>query len=74
MKKRRCATWHVITSATACPREDGGATTLFATLDFLERKVIGRRLQRHRHQKFIHLSQCCPSFTWYYPYHVLLNA
>jgi transposase len=30
-----------------------GTTTLFAALDVLEGKVIGRRMQRHRHQEFI---------------------
>src|SRR5271166_1365253 len=31
----------------------GGTTTLFAALDILEGKVIGRCMQRHRHQEFI---------------------
>jgi transposase len=30
-----------------------GTTTLFAALDILEGKVIGRCMQRHRHQEFI---------------------
>ena len=30
-----------------------GTTTLFATLDVLEGKVIGQCMQRHRHQEFI---------------------
>ena len=30
-----------------------GVTTLFAALDVLEGKVIGRGMQRHRHQEFI---------------------
>jgi len=30
-----------------------GTTMLFATLDVLEGKVIGRCMQRHRHQEFI---------------------
>ena len=30
-----------------------GTTTLFAALDLLEGKVIGRCMQRHRHQEFI---------------------
>ena len=30
-----------------------GTTTLFAALDMLEGKVIGRCMQRHRHQEFI---------------------
>jgi hypothetical protein len=30
-----------------------GTTTLFAALDVLEGKVIGRCMQRHRHQDFI---------------------
>ncbi len=30
-----------------------GATTLFAALDILEGKVVGRCMQRHRHQEFI---------------------
>ena len=30
-----------------------GTTTLFAALDILKGKVIGRCMQRHRHQEFI---------------------
>ena len=30
-----------------------GTTTLFAAFDVLEGKVIGRNMQRHRHQEFI---------------------
>src|SRR5438046_10474434 len=30
-----------------------GTTTLFAALDVLDGKVIGRCMQRHRHQEFI---------------------
>jgi hypothetical protein len=30
-----------------------GTTTLFAALDVLDGKVIGRNMQRHRHQEFI---------------------
>jgi hypothetical protein len=30
-----------------------GTTTLFAALDVLEGRVIGRCMQRHRHQEFI---------------------
>ena len=30
-----------------------GTTTLFAALDILEGRVIGRCMQRHRHQEFI---------------------
>jgi len=30
-----------------------GTTTLFAALDMLEGKIIGRCVQRHRHQEFI---------------------
>jgi transposase len=33
--------------------ERHGTTTLFAALDVLEGKVIGRCIQRHRHQEFI---------------------
>jgi len=33
--------------------ERHGTTTLFAALDVLEGKVIGRCMQRHRHQEFI---------------------
>ena len=31
----------------------GGTTTLFAALDVLDGSVIGRNMQRHRHQEFI---------------------
>ena len=34
-------------------RARNGTTTLFAALDVLEGKVIGRCMQRHRHQEFI---------------------
>ena len=30
-----------------------GTTTLFAALDVLEGKVLGRCMQRHRHQEFV---------------------
>jgi hypothetical protein len=33
-----------------------GTTTLFAALNVLEGKVIGRCMQRHRHQEFIRFS------------------
>jgi hypothetical protein len=33
--------------------ERHGVTTLFAALDVLEGKVIGRCMKRHRHQEFI---------------------
>src|SRR5437016_5669364 len=46
MKKGRCATM------THDYRRHG-TTTLFAALDILEGKVIGRCMQRHRHQEFI---------------------
>jgi len=43
----------MITSGTACPRESGGTTTLFAALSVLDGTVIGRCMQRHRHSEFI---------------------
>ena len=46
MKKGRCATM-------THDYKRNGTTTLFATLDILEGKVIGRCMQRHRHQEFI---------------------
>jgi len=46
MKKGRCATM-----THDCKRN--GTTTRFAALDILEGKVIGRCMQRHRHQEFI---------------------
>ena len=45
-KNGRCATM-----THDCKRH--GTTTLFAALDVLEGKVIGRCMQRHRHQEFI---------------------
>ena len=30
-----------------------GTTTLFAAMNILDGKVIGRNMQRHRHQEFI---------------------
>jgi transposase len=46
MKKGRCATM-------THDYKRNGTTTLFAALDILEGKVIGRYMQRHRHQEFI---------------------
>src|SRR5207248_11582166 len=46
MKKGRCATM-------THDYKRNGTTTRFAALDILEGKVIGRCMQRHRHQEFI---------------------
>jgi transposase len=46
MKKGRCATM-------THDYKRNGTTTLFAALDVLEGTVIGRCMQRHRHQEFI---------------------
>ena len=46
MKKGRCATM-------THDYKRNGTTTLFAAFDVLEGKVIGRCMQRHRHQEFI---------------------
>jgi len=46
MKKGCCATM-------AHGYKRNGTTTLFVALDILEGKVIGRWMQRHRHQEFI---------------------
>src|SRR5712692_2832948 len=46
MKKGRCATM-------THDYKRHGTTTLFAALDILDGKVIGRCMQRHRHQEFI---------------------
>ena len=46
MKKGRCAT-------LTHDYKRNGTTTLFAALNVLEGKVIGRCMQRHRHQEFI---------------------
>jgi transposase len=46
MKKGRCGTM-------THDYKRHGTTTLFAALDVLEGKVIGRCMQRHRHQEFI---------------------
>ena len=46
MKKGRCATM-------THDYKRNGTTTLFAALDILEGRVIGRCMQRHRHQEFI---------------------
>jgi hypothetical protein len=45
MKKGRCATM-------THDYKRNGTTTLFADLDVLDGKVIGRCMQRHRHQEF----------------------
>jgi hypothetical protein len=46
MKKGRCA-------ALTHDYKRNGTTTLFAALNVLEGKVIGRCMERHRHQEFI---------------------
>ena len=46
LKKGRCGTM-------THDYKRNGTTTLFAALDVLEGKVIGRCMQRHRHQEFI---------------------
>src|SRR5260370_959190 len=46
MKKGRCATM-------THDYKRNATITLFAALDILEGKVIGRCMQRHRHQEFI---------------------
>ncbi len=46
MKKRRCATM-------THDYKRNGTTTLFAALNVLDGSVIGRNMQRHRHQEFI---------------------
>src|SRR5207247_5061108 len=46
LKKGRCAT-------KTHDYKRNGTTTLFAALDILDGKVIGRCMQRHRHQEFI---------------------
>jgi transposase len=46
MKKGRCATM-------THDDKRNGTTTLFAALDIIEGKVVGRCMQRHRHQEFI---------------------
>jgi DDE superfamily endonuclease len=46
MKQGRCATM-------THDYKRNGTTTLFTALDILEGKVIGRCMQRHRHQEFI---------------------
>jgi DDE superfamily endonuclease len=38
-----------------------GTTTLFAALDVLEGKVIGRCMPRHRHQEFIAIEKTVPT-------------
>jgi hypothetical protein len=46
MKKGRCGT-------LTHDYKRHGTTTLFAALNVLEGKIIGRCMQRHRHQEFI---------------------
>jgi hypothetical protein len=38
-----------------------GTTTLFAALNVLDGSVIGRNMQRHRHQEFIRFIDPAPS-------------
>jgi len=49
MKKGRCGTM-------THDYKRHGTTTLFAALNVLEGKIIGRCMQRHRHQEFIRFS------------------
>jgi transposase len=53
MKKGRCATM-------THDYKRHGTTTLFAALDILAGKVIGRCMQRHRHQEFTMLHTSTP--------------
>src|SRR5437016_12002419 len=53
MKTGRCATMTHDYKRNSLPPRRRGTTTLFAALDILEGKVIGRWMQRHRHQEFI---------------------
>ncbi|MGH7077645.1 MAG: IS630 family transposase, partial [Acetobacteraceae bacterium] len=56
MKKGRCATLTHDYKTHDYKTHDykrNGTTTLFAALDVLEGKVIGRCMQHHRHQEFI---------------------
>jgi hypothetical protein len=46
MKKGRCGTM-------TDDHERHGTTTLFAALDVLDGRVLGRCMQRHRHQEFL---------------------
>ena len=46
LKPGKCATW-------THDYKRHGTTTLFAALDILDGTVIGRNMQRHRHQEFI---------------------
>jgi hypothetical protein len=50
MKKGRCG--------TMTHYKRNGTTTLFAALNVLDGTMIGRCMQRHRHQAFYPLSQC----------------
>jgi hypothetical protein len=42
-----------------------GTTTLFAALDVLEGKVIGRCMQRHRHQEFVRFLNAIEAQVWW---------
>ena len=57
MKKGRAGTMTLDSQIELTEKRDDykrhGTTTLFAALDILEGKVIGRCMQRHRHQEFI---------------------
>ena len=48
-----------------------GTTTLFAALNVLEGKIIGRCMQRHRHQEFIRflntIEADIPAQSWLIP-------
>src|SRR3954465_14230375 len=53
------AGWHVSSGRIATMTHDyvrHGTTTLFAALNVLEGTVLGRCMQRHRHQEFIRLN------------------
>jgi hypothetical protein len=41
-----------------------GTTTLFAALNVLDGKVIGRNMQRHRHQEFIEFERFIRELIW----------
>jgi hypothetical protein len=64
MKKGRCATM-------THDYKRHGTTTLFAVLNVLEGKIIGRCMQRHRHQEFIRflntIEADIPAQSWLIP-------
>jgi transposase len=53
MKRGRAGTMTRDYIRNSLPAQAGGTTTLFAALNLLDGSIVGRCMQRHRHQEFL---------------------